>query len=217
MIVFFCALVVYNNMAAFGLMLERIHENSENTLVLYQKSLDENLSRPETYLYVFALNDADLLSLRAAEPQTTSWYVTLNRIKKSFENAAPNYTVDGFFCYRSLRPDQQPATAPLELYPRNRQYRGSVLCMESQRNQREILPCPYPEPERISARRVHFHGYTPRHSGRYKNAGQPSVFFRWFSSSAHPVKRCPPGGSPLEMATVSFLRNRRNLLDGGFT
>lgn len=134
MIVFFCALVVYNNTAAFGLMLERIHENSENTLVLYQKSLDENLSRPETYLYVFALNDTDLLSLRAAEPQTTSWYTTLNRIKKSFENA-----------------------------------------------------------------------------------GQPSVFFRWFSSSAHPVKRCPPGGSPLEMATVSFLRNRRNLLDGGFT
>ena len=81
MIVFFCALVVYNNTAAFGLMLERIHENSENTLVLYQKSLDENLSRPKTYLYVFALNDADLLSLRVAEPQTTSWYVTLNQIK----------------------------------------------------------------------------------------------------------------------------------------
>ena len=100
MIVLFCALVVYNNTAAFGLMLERIHENSENTLVLYQKSLDENLSRTETYLYVFALNDADLLSLRAAEPQTTGWYVTLNRIKKSFESATPNYTVDGFFCYQ---------------------------------------------------------------------------------------------------------------------
>lgn len=85
MIVFFCALVVYNNMAAFGLMLERIHENSENTLVLYQKSLDENLSRPETYLYVFALNDADLLSLRAAEPQTTNWYIALNRIKKALK------------------------------------------------------------------------------------------------------------------------------------
>ena len=82
MIVLFCALVAYNNTAAFGLMLERIHENSENTLVLYQKSLDENLSRTETYLYVFALNDADLLSLRAAEPQTTNWYITLNRIKK---------------------------------------------------------------------------------------------------------------------------------------
>ena len=109
MIVLFCALVVYNNTAAFGLMLERIHENSENTLVLYQKSLDENLSRPETYLYVFALNDTDLLSLRAAEPQTTSWYTTLNRIKKSFENAAPNYTVDGFFCY-------QEATDALVLY-----------------------------------------------------------------------------------------------------
>ena len=109
MIVLFCALVVYNNTAAFGLMLERIHENSENTLVLYQKSLDENLSRTETYLYVFALNDADLLSLRAAEPQTTGWYVTLNRIQKSFESATPNYTVDGFFCY-------QEATDALVLY-----------------------------------------------------------------------------------------------------
>lgn len=109
MIVLFCALVAYNNTAAFVLMLERIHENSENTLVLYQKSLDENLSRTETYLYVFALNDADLLSLRAAEPQTTNWYITLNRIKKSFENATPNYTVDGFFCY-------QEATDALVLY-----------------------------------------------------------------------------------------------------
>lgn len=155
-------------------MLERIHENSENTLVLYQKSLDENLSRPETYLYVFALNDTDLLSLRAAEPQTTSWYTTLNRIKKALKRSTELYRRRLFLlsgshrCPRSLRPDQQPATAPLELYPRNRQYRGSVLCMESQRNQREILPCPYPEPKRISARRVHFHGYTPRHSGRYK-------------------------------------------------
>ena len=114
MIVLFCALVAYNNTAAFGLMLERIHENSENTLVLYQKSLDENLSRTETYLYVFALNDADLLSLRVAEPQTTNWYITLNRIKKSFENATPNYTVDGFFCY-------QEATDALVLYDQTSQ------------------------------------------------------------------------------------------------
>lgn len=112
MIVFFCALVVYNNTAAFGLMLERIHENSENTLVLYQKSLDENLSRPETYLYVFALNDTDLLSLRAAEPQTTSWYTTLNRIKKSFENAAPNYTVDGFSVIRKPQMPSFSTTRP---------------------------------------------------------------------------------------------------------
>ena len=118
MIVLFCALVVYNNTAAFGLMLERIHENTENTLVLYQKSLDENLSRAETYLYVFALNDSDLLSLRAAKPQTTNWYITLSRIKKSFENATPNYTVDGFFCYQETTDtlvlyDQTSSPTPL--------------------------------------------------------------------------------------------------------
>lgn len=112
MIVLFCALVAYNNTAAFGLMLERIHENSENTLVLYQKSLDENLSRTETYLYVFALNDADLLSLRAAEPQTTNWYITLNRIKKSFENATPNYTVDGFSAIRKPQMPWSSMTRP---------------------------------------------------------------------------------------------------------
>lgn len=109
MIVFFFGLVIYNNAAAFGLMLERIHENSQNTLILYQKNLDEDLSRTEKYLYVFAMNDSDLLSLRASEPQTTNWYVTLNRIKKSFESATPNYTVDGFFCY-------QDSTDALVLY-----------------------------------------------------------------------------------------------------
>ena len=51
MIVFFLGLVIYNNTAAFRFLLKRIHENSENTLVLYQKNLDENLSRTETYLY----------------------------------------------------------------------------------------------------------------------------------------------------------------------
>ncbi len=109
MIIFFLVLVIYDNTAAFGLMLERIHENSENTLVLYQKSLDKDLSRTETYLYTFALNDTDLLSLRAAEPQTTTWYITLNRIQKSFESATHVYTVDGFFCY-------QDSTDALVLY-----------------------------------------------------------------------------------------------------
>lgn len=109
MIVFFFGLVVYNNTAAFGLMLERIHENSEDTLVLYQKSLDKDLSRTETYLYSFSLNNTDLFSLRASEPQTTAWYVTLSHIKKSFESATANYTVDGFFCY-------QDSTDALVLY-----------------------------------------------------------------------------------------------------
>ena len=39
---------------------------------MYSSSVEndfKDISRTETYLYVFALNDADLLSLRAAEPQ----------------------------------------------------------------------------------------------------------------------------------------------------
>ena len=100
MIVFFLGLAIYNNTAAFRFLLERIHENSENALVLYQKNLDENLSRTETYLYSYAFNDADLLSLQSAEPQTTDWYVLLNRIKTSFNSSSPLYTVNGFFCYQ---------------------------------------------------------------------------------------------------------------------
>lgn len=196
-------------------MLERIHENSENTLVLYQKSLDENLSRTETYLYVFALNDADLLSLRAAEPQTTNWYITLNRIKKSFENATPNYTVDGFFCY-------QEATDALVLYDQTTNptpflwnYIREIAKTEdpsSVWNLNEIngkmLPCPYSEPERISARRVHFHLDTLLGT-LVDTKTQDSLLY--FSDGPlllrTPVKRCPPGGSPLEMATISFLRH----------
>ena len=100
MIVFFLGLVIYNNTAAFRFLLKRIHENSENTLVLYQKNLDENLSRTETYLYSYAFNNADFLSLQSAEAKTTDWYVLLQRIKTNFSNASPLYTVNGFFCYQ---------------------------------------------------------------------------------------------------------------------
>ena len=93
MIVFFLGLVIYNNTAAFRFLLKRIHENSENTLVLYQKNLDENLSRTETYLYSYAFNNADFLSLQSAEAKTTDWYVLLQRIKTNFSNASPLYTV----------------------------------------------------------------------------------------------------------------------------
>ena len=47
MIVFFCALVVYNNTAAFGLMLERIHENSENTLFCTRKAWMKTFPAPK--------------------------------------------------------------------------------------------------------------------------------------------------------------------------
>lgn len=99
MFVLFCALVLYNNMAAFQLLLDRMHSNTEDTLVLYQKHLDEDLERTETYLYTFAMNNKNLISLKATPPKSSSWYPTLYRIREDFESALPSYTADGFFCY----------------------------------------------------------------------------------------------------------------------
>ena len=99
MFVLFCALVLYNNMAAFRLLLDRMHNNTEDTLVLYQKALDEDLERTETYLYTFALGNTDLIALKTTPPTSSSWYPTLYRIRENFKSALPTYTADGFFCY----------------------------------------------------------------------------------------------------------------------
>lgn len=99
MFVLFCALALYNNMAAFQLLLDRIHSNTEDTLVLYQKHLDEDLDRTETYLYTFAVNNKNLIALKTATPKSSAWYPALYRLRSEFESALPTYTADGFFCY----------------------------------------------------------------------------------------------------------------------
>lgn len=81
--------------------------------------------------------------------------------------------------------------------------------MESQRNQREILPCPYSEPERISARRVHFHGYTPWHSGRYKT--QDSLLY---FSDGPLLLRTPSNDVRLEAPRLKWRRYPSYDIDG---
>ncbi len=146
------------------------------------RKLDENLSRTETYLYVFALNDADLLSLRAAEPQTTSWYVTLNRIKKALKAQRRTTRLMAFSAIRKppmpwFFNDQTSNPTPfLWNYIRESKQEDPSSCSEPQGNQWEYRPCPYSEPERISARCLHLHGYTPWHSGRYKRRTASCIF-----------------------------------------
>lgn len=96
---FFANLLIYNNSAAFSLLIEKVCENTQNTAVLYQKELDENLKRVETWLYSTALDTTDLFVLKDKEIHTTEWFRALSRFEEKLSSALPLYITDGFFCY----------------------------------------------------------------------------------------------------------------------
>ncbi len=95
----FTALVSFNNRAAFSMLLERVYRNTQDTVTLYQRQMDHEFSRAETFLYTLITNDADLVTLRYADGGSLQWYRALHRLEKSFKNALPVYGMDGFFCY----------------------------------------------------------------------------------------------------------------------
>lgn len=59
-----------------------MYYNTQDTVVLYQKQIDSELDRIETYLYTVAIDNADYTNLIYKDFGSTSWYSSLyHRIK----------------------------------------------------------------------------------------------------------------------------------------
>lgn len=104
----FAALIAYNNFSALSVIQKRVYRNTEDTLILYQKHLDESMSRSETYLYTLAIYDTAIQKILYDDPSTTkttstNWYSLLYQLQKNMQNNISTYTLDGTFCYL---PDQ---------------------------------------------------------------------------------------------------------------
>ena len=76
-----------------------MYSNTEDTLALYQKHLDEVLERSETYLYTTSTNNGSLISLKYMDMNTTEWFNALYQLRNSLQNAVATYTMDEIFCY----------------------------------------------------------------------------------------------------------------------
>lgn len=99
LILLFSTLVAYNNYSAFSILRERVFRNTQDTMILYQKHLDDLLDRTDTYLYTVLLENTDFLSIAWNKQEGIEQFATKYRLSKSFQDASHSYAVDGFFSY----------------------------------------------------------------------------------------------------------------------
>lgn len=103
LIFLFGTLVAYNNFSAFSLLRKNVYRNTEDTLILYQKHLEDTLDRTETCLYTLAINNSALFTLKNTPQNTTEWFRALSQLQFDLRNAMSIYTANGFFCYLSAK------------------------------------------------------------------------------------------------------------------
>lgn len=101
LILLFCLLVAYNNYSAYSILRERVFKNTQDTLILYQKHMDDLLTRTDTYLYTIMLENKDFLNISQDKQTGIEYYATKYRLSKEFQDASHSYMVDGFFSYFS--------------------------------------------------------------------------------------------------------------------
>ena len=98
-LLFFLALILFQNQSALSLLLQHIYHNTQDTAVMYQKQIDYELDRVETYLYTVAFENADYTTLSSQDSSSTSWHSSLHRLNQNFTNALSLYVANGFLFY----------------------------------------------------------------------------------------------------------------------
>ncbi len=95
----FFTLISLNGRTALRLLLNRIYRNTRDTVELYQKQIDSELDRIETYLYMVTIENANYSSLLYQEANSTAWYSSLYHLDRDFLSSLSIYTADGFLLY----------------------------------------------------------------------------------------------------------------------
>ena len=148
------------------------------------------------------------------KPQTTRLVCHVESDQKSFENATPNYTVDGFFCY-------QEATDALVLYDQtsnptpllwnyirkiaNTEDPSSVWNLNEINGKYYLVRILNLNGYLLGA--YIFYGYTPWHSGRYQTQDSLLYFSDGSLLLRTPSSNVRMEAPRLKMAAVSFLRH----------
>lgn len=100
LVLLFSAGLFYNNFTAFTFLRKNIYSNTTNTLIMYEKNLDERFSQTETYLLSKLIdNNQTLTSLKTASMNETSWFSSFYQLSTNFSASLPSYTTNCFFCY----------------------------------------------------------------------------------------------------------------------
>ena len=95
----FLALIGFQNHSAVSLLSEHIYRNTQDTVALYQKQIDYELDRIETYLYTVAFENTNYTNLSYQDSSSTSWHSALHYLDQDFKNALSLYVSNGFMFY----------------------------------------------------------------------------------------------------------------------
>ena len=95
----FLALIGFQNQSAISLLSEHVYHNTQATVALYQKQIDYELDRVETYLYTVAFENNNYINLSYQDNSSTSWYSSLHYLDQNFQSALSLYISDGFMFY----------------------------------------------------------------------------------------------------------------------
>ncbi len=141
MLFLFLALIAFQNRTASSLLSERIYRNTQDTAVLYQKQIDYELDRIETYLYTVAFENANYTALCYQDNTSTAWHSALHYLGQDFRSALSLYAANGFLFYNPSGDDflytRQVQTSTLDL----RNTLRSVISAEELPHDWEIIEC----------------------------------------------------------------------------
>lgn len=98
-LLFFLALIGFQNHSAVSLLSEHIYRNTQDTVALYQEQIDYELDRIETYLYTVAFENTNYTNLSYQDSSSTSWHSALHYLDQDFQSALSLYTANGFMFY----------------------------------------------------------------------------------------------------------------------
>lgn len=98
-VVMLSSLMAYNNYSAYTLLLKNVYQNTEDTLTLYEKHLDQALERTQSFLFTVSTTNSSLITLKYTERNTTAWFRVLYQLRNSLQNSLAIYAMDDVFCY----------------------------------------------------------------------------------------------------------------------
>jgi len=98
------ALLVYNNLAASNILRTEVCAEAQRLLAISQKRLDDTLSGTAAYLATFTYQNTEVETIEQASPDTTAYYISMERIRRQFVNTSPGYAIDSFFFYDQAKP-----------------------------------------------------------------------------------------------------------------
>lgn len=77
----------------------RIYQNTEDTVTLYQQQMDDDLHRIDSYLYTIMTQNSSFIRLSYMKGTEKNWYSPVSILGRELNNSIYNYKAEAFYDY----------------------------------------------------------------------------------------------------------------------